>query len=268
MIETTRRLVDEVAASHGLGFGIANAISNVVTRKVHIKKGSLRSCGLKLVEELLGIGVPVTAFYEILEYLLRPENATIWSDIQNLAEKGNDATLHAYVIEAQRLTSMQRNVRIATQPAELEGKKVLPGNAVVMMLGEAGRNPEEVQNANNFDPSRKTNDVSSFSYGQHECIAKDVALAFITGLVKLVANLKQLRPAPGQMGLVKTIRVGSEKAYLNDSWSYLGFDASTWKLHFDGHGKGNFEGEREPMNPMGLNQYYYLLQKRKEDLLN
>lgn len=29
------------------------------------------------------------------------------------------------------------------------------------------------------------------------------------------------------MGQVKTIRVGTEKAYLNDSWSYLGFDASS-----------------------------------------
>lgn len=49
----------------------------------------------------------------------------------------------------------------------------------------------------------------------------------MTGLVKLVADLKQLRPAPGQMGQVKTIRVGSEKAYLNDSWSYLAFDANS-----------------------------------------
>jgi len=52
-------------------------------------------------------------------------------------------------------------------------------------------------------------------------------LPFITGMVKLAAGLKQLRPAPGQMGQVKTIRVGSEKAYLNDSWSYLGLDASS-----------------------------------------
>jgi hypothetical protein len=43
----------------------------------------------------------------------------------------------------------------------------------------------------------------------------------------LVADLRNLRPAPGQMGLVKTIQVGTEKAYLNDSWSWLGFDASS-----------------------------------------
>jgi linoleate 10R-lipoxygenase len=167
------------------------------------------------------------------------------------------------VAEAQRLTSSQRNVRIATQPAQLEGKSIQPGNAVVMMLGEAGRNPAEVKNADKFEPYRKTDAVTAFSYGQHECLAKDMASAFITGLIKLVADLNKLRPAPGQMGQVKTIQVGTERAYLNDSWSHLGFDASTWKLHFDGHGKGNFEGERQPTKPMEMQQYYYLLQKRK-----
>lgn len=94
----------------------------------------------------------------------------------------------------------------------------------------AGRNGKEVPDADKFDARRKTDAVTAFSYGQHECLAKDVALAFVTGLIKLVADLKQLRPAPGQMGEVKTIQVGTEKAYLNDSWSYLGFDASS-KLH-------------------------------------
>ncbi|EQK99321.1 linoleate diol synthase [Ophiocordyceps sinensis CO18] len=267
-------------------FGIVSAISDLRSREKHIKEDSLRSCGLKMVEELLdmgnsaekvvdnlwltafgGIGAPVTSFYEVVEFFLRAENAAIWAQVQSLAEKGDTNTLHSYVVEAQRLTSSQRNVRIATQPTELEGKPIQPGNLVVMMLGEAGRNPAEVADATKFDPLRKTEAVTTFSYGLHECVGKDLALAFVTGLVKLVAGLKKLRPAPGQMGLVKTIRLGSEKAYLNDSWSYLGFDASTWKVHFDGRGKGNFQGDREPTKPMALQQYYHLLQKRKEEIL-
>lgn len=284
IVETTRKLVDEVVLGRGLGFGIATAVSNVFSRKAHIKSNSLRSCGYKFVDELLsqgksaenvvdnlwltafgGIGVPVTSFYEVMEFFLRPDNAPIWAEVQSMAQKGDDAGIHAYVAEAQRLTSSQRNVRVATQQTELEGKSIQPGSLVVMMLGEAGRNPSEVSDANKFDPRRKTDAVTAYSYGQHECLAKDVALAFITGLVKLVADLKTLRPAPGQMGTVKTIRVGTEKAYLNDSWSYLGFDASTWKVHFDGHGKGSFQGEREPTKPMEMQQYYYLLQKRKDN---
>lgn len=67
----------------------------------------------------------------------------------------------------------------------------------------------------------------AFGYGQHECAGKEVTDAFVTGLVQLVADLKQLRPAPGQMGQVKTINLPTGKAYLNDSWSYLAFDASS-----------------------------------------
>ncbi|GAP85595.1 putative linoleate diol synthase [Rosellinia necatrix] len=283
--ETTRKLVDEVVRSRGLGLGIASALSNTFTRKAYLKKDSLRSCGLKLVEEFLaqgnsaervtdnlwlaafgGIGTPVTAFYEILEFFLRPDNASIWAEVQALAKNDDDAGLHDYVREAQRLTTTQRNVRVAVAPTELDGKKVQPGTPVVMLLGEAGRNKDEVENPTTFNPKRKLNDVSAFSFGQHECVAKDLALAFIVGLVKLAADLKQLRPAPGQMGEVRTIRLGTEKAYLNDSWSYLGFDASTWKLHFDGHGQGAFSGERAPKT-VELQQYYYLLQKKKEALL-
>lgn len=38
-----------------------------------------------------------------------------------------------------------------------------------------------------------------------------------------------------------------------------------WKVHFDGYGKGTFEGERMPTKIMDLQQYYYLLQKRKNE---
>ncbi|XXH00292.1 hypothetical protein Hte_006634 [Hypoxylon texense] len=285
MIDSTRKLVDEVSRSRGLGFGVISTASKMLGRAQYLKKDSLRSCGYKLVEQLLaqggspervvdtlwltafgGIGVPVTSFYEIMEFFLRPESAAIWAEVQSLSARDDEAGLHAYVAEAQRLTSTQRNVRVATAPAEIEGKKIAPGDLVVMLLAEAARNDKEVPNAKEFNPNRKTGAVSSFSYGQHECLGQDEAKAFLAGLVKLVADLKQLRPAPGEMGKVKAIQVGSEKAYLNDSWSYLGFDASTWKVHFDGHGKGIFKGEREPTKNMEMQQYYSKIQQAKEQV--
>jgi linoleate 10R-lipoxygenase len=78
IIDTTKKIVDEIAPK-GFGFGIAAAISNFAHRKQDLIPGSLRSCGHKLVEQLLasgkspenvvdnlwltafgGIGVPVT----------------------------------------------------------------------------------------------------------------------------------------------------------------------------------------------------------------
>ncbi|SPJ72098.1 related to linoleate diol synthase [Fusarium torulosum] len=284
--ESTKRLVSEAEIGRPRGIGLVSAVASRIGAKSYLKKDSLRSCGLKLVEELLaqgntidqvvdnlwltafgGIGVPVTTFYEVLAFFLKPENESIWAEVQAIAQKGDDAALHAYVAEAQRMTTSQRNVRIATAPGEIDGQTIQPGTAVVMLLGEAGRNTKEIPDADKFNAQRKKADVTAFSYGQHECFAREIALAFVVGLIKLVADLKELRPAPGAMGQVKTIRVGTEKAYLNDSWSYLSFDANTWKVHFNGHGKGTFEGERVPTKSTPIQEYYSLLQKRKDEFL-
>jgi linoleate 10R-lipoxygenase len=100
--------------------------------------------------------------------------------------------------------------------------------ANVSFQGESARTPTSgFEDAKQFVPGRADIAVDSFCYGPHECFGQHLALAFITGLVKLVADLKELRPAPGQMGEVKTIQVGFEKVYLNDSWSHLAHNASS-----------------------------------------
>ncbi|KAK3395060.1 linoleate diol synthase [Podospora didyma] len=290
IIDSTRRLVDGVTRSRGFGLGIASAIASAFS---HIKRGSLRECGHKLVEELLaagnsaekvvdilwlsafgGTGVLPTTIYEILEFFLRPDNAAIWAEVQGLAQKGdNDAAIAAYVSEAQRITSALRNVRVATQSTTVEGKAIQPGNVVVLMIGEAGRSPADIANPTKFDPNRSSSakpdpdQLTPFSYGKHRCFGRDHAQAFLVGMVKLAATLKSLRPAVGEMGIVKAIRVGNDKLYLNDSWSHLTYDVSTWKLHYDGQGVGSFTGDREPTNAMDLGTYYNQIQKRKAEFL-
>ncbi|PHH71179.1 hypothetical protein CDD82_6708 [Ophiocordyceps australis] len=283
IVETTTPLVDEVAAGRGLGLGLASAISSVLSaRKSHLKKDSLRSRGYKYVEAMLaqglsservveniwltvfgGTGDPITVFYEVMHFFLSPENTAIWAEVQSLVQKGDDDTLHAYVAEAQRLTTHQRDMRVSRQSVELEGKSIHPGTLVVMLIGEAGRNPTDVPDPLAFKPQRKTDVIKVWGYGRHECLLKNLAASLLVGLVKLAASLKNLRPAPGPMGLVKTIQVGPERAFLNDSWSYLCFDASTWKVHFDGRGPGAFTGEREPTKILDLQQYYHLLKTVK-----
>lgn len=66
-----------------------------------------------------------------------------------------------------------------------------------------------------------------FSYGPHACLGREIALAFVVSLIRLCAGLKNLRPAPGDMGALKSITIGTEKCYLNDSWSYLTFDPTS-----------------------------------------
>jgi hypothetical protein len=59
LTSSTHKLVDEVVAARGLGWGIADAISKVASRRAYLKKGSLRSCGYELVEHLLEQGSSV-----------------------------------------------------------------------------------------------------------------------------------------------------------------------------------------------------------------
>lgn len=59
IINSTRKLVEEVRASRGFSLGISAALSKMTTRQVHHKEGSLRSWGFKLVDALLAQGSSV-----------------------------------------------------------------------------------------------------------------------------------------------------------------------------------------------------------------
>lgn len=67
-----------------------------------------------------------------MEFFLRPENRSIWSQVQDLAHKGDQATLQSYVAEAQRLTSPLRLPRFPTKTMEVGGKSVQPGDVVIV----------------------------------------------------------------------------------------------------------------------------------------
>ena len=69
--------------------------------------------------------------------------------------------------------------------------------------------------------------MQPFSDGIHHCFGREIAITFVCGMVKIVAGLKDLRPAPGLSGQIKAIQLGTEKCFLNDTWSYLTFDPSS-----------------------------------------
>ncbi|MCJ1387116.1 hypothetical protein MMC17_010245 [Xylographa soralifera] len=291
MTETGRTLVKDVVDAKGnpglAGYVAAMLFDKYQPRSVGIKQGSLRACGHKIVEGLLakgmsvektadicwltsfgGIGVPVTAFCEIMQFFLKQENKSHWEQVQSLAAADNDEKLRAYVLEALRMTSTQRNLRIATQAATVDGKTIKPGDAIVLFIGTASRDAKAVADADKFMPNRSQKGLlTAFSTGPHECVGREIATNFIVGLVKLSAGLKDLRPASSQAGTVKKIQVGTEMCYLNDSWSYLSFDASTWKLHFSGYGKGAFKAPpTHAGDNLGLGQIEVILRKRKASL--
>ena len=80
--------------------------------------------------------------------------------------------------------------------------------------------------------ARDDQPMEPFSDGIHHCFGREIALTFVCGLVKVVARLKELRPAPGLSGQIKTIQLGTEKCFLNDTWSYLTFDPTSMCFFF------------------------------------
>lgn len=69
-----------------------------------------------------------------MEFFLRPDNASIWSQVQDLAQKGDTTTLRKYVAEAQRLTSPFRVVRYPSHNTKVEGKSVSPDNVLIVNI--------------------------------------------------------------------------------------------------------------------------------------
>ncbi|KAI9671612.1 MAG: hypothetical protein M1829_004617 [Trizodia sp. TS-e1964] len=240
-----------------------------VHKKDLSKEGSLRWYGRHVARQLLtagktveetadicwltalaGVGVPVGMFAEIMQFFLATANQAHWAKLQDLAAANNseaDKIIRQYVLEAQRLTSGQRNLRICAETTTIDGKTFNKGDAVVCLLGPAGKDVDVVSEPALFKTDRPADCYIHFGFGPHQCLGREVTLSYCVGLVKVVAGLKNLRPAPGDMGLLRTVQVGTERCYLTDNWATLTFDPTTWTLHYDGIGKGVYQPPNPPV---------------------
>lgn len=173
-------------------------------------------------------------FASILEYFLKPENSELWAKIQLLATTGTSETinkaLRPYILEAQRLTSNQQDLRFCVSGVTIDGQKFQPGDAVLTLLGLSGRNPASVPDPGQFKLDRPAEAYLHYGWGPHKCLGREVAIAYASGMLRLVATTKGLRQAPDKMGQLKVVMMGpgnQEKLYMNDSWSYLTKDPTS-----------------------------------------
>lgn len=58
---------------------------------------------------------------------------------------------------------------------------------------------------------------------------------YLVEMIKLTATLKELRPAPGEMGVLKAVTVNNQRHYLSENWSALTHDATS-KSNYRFHG--------------------------------
>ncbi|KAJ6007231.1 hypothetical protein N7522_005582 [Penicillium canescens] len=266
---------------------IGGLVSNL-GKKTQADTGSLRWYGQNVVKELIaagkspeeatdicwltavaGVGAPIGMFADVLGYFLQSENAQHWEAIQNLVSSSNadsaDKQLRKYVLEAQRLTSNQRDIRVCVGETTIDGKTYKPGDLVIALFGLACKDSHAIPEPDQFKLDRPESAYIHLGYGPHSCLGREIALTFLISLVRICGGLKNLRPAPGKMGALKQIQVNGDRSYLNDSWSYLTSDPTTWKVHFDGVGQGVFRAPKLPVAVGDVN--YGALKKEQEDFV-
>lgn len=78
---------------------------------------------------------------------------------------------------------------------------------------QAFPDPEEVK------LDRPLNSYLAFGDGPHQCFGREIGLSYLVGVVKYVTSLKNVRPAAGGMGVLKTIKQGGSVYYLSEDWS-------------------------------------------------
>jgi hypothetical protein len=68
---------------------------------------------------------------------MQPTNQKLWAQIQDFAAAANpesDRKIRDYVIEAQRLTSHQRDIRVCVQTTTINGTVFNQGDAAILLL--------------------------------------------------------------------------------------------------------------------------------------
>jgi hypothetical protein len=84
----------------------------------------------------------------VLQYYFRYENIGHWEEIQKLVTQPDtpaaDRTLRQYVLEANRLTSMECTVRVCARPVTVDGHDFKPGEVIVNHLVRLPRLPYSI----------------------------------------------------------------------------------------------------------------------------
>jgi cytochrome P450 len=86
--------------------------------------------------------------------------------------------------------------RFATEPLTLGGQRIAPGEAVLVVLASADRDPERFADPDRLDLARRENPHLGYGHGIHYCLGAPLArLEARTALRTLLTRLPDLRLA-------------------------------------------------------------------------
>lgn len=128
-----------------------------------------------------------------------------------------DDKLLRYAMEAIRLNGTFGSYRNAERASVLDDAgfsgtvNVKPGDKVFVSFVKASRDPTVFPNpdAVSIDPAeRKLDAYIHYGSGPHACLGGDASKVALTAMLRTIAKLPNLRPAPGPQGVLKKVPKG------------------------------------------------------------
>ncbi|GAA2710179.1 MULTISPECIES: cytochrome P450 [Streptomyces] len=140
-------------------------------------------------DELVALAmVLVQAGHETVRNLIALGVFTLLQHPEQLKQFTSDPSIAAKAVaELVRHTAPVKHTfrRFATEPVEIGGVTVQPGEAIQVVLAAANRDPEEFEQPQELDLTREHNPHLGFGRGAHYCLG--ASLALIEGEVALTA---------------------------------------------------------------------------------
>ena len=205
-----------------------------IVDKFYQQQSSLADYGVHMVRKLLQFGmspedaawsqifptatamvaIQAQAITQVMDFYLAKGGQKHWPEIVKLAEQNDDPAdekIFRYIMEALRLHGTIGSSRAAAATTIIDDsgftgeKKVQSGDKIFVSFVKASRDPDMFPDPMEVRLDRPIENYIHYGAGPHQCLGKDASQVALTAMLKVMAKLENLRPAPGPQGVLKKI---------------------------------------------------------------
>ncbi|KAF2020693.1 heme peroxidase [Aaosphaeria arxii CBS 175.79] len=181
------------------------------------------------------------ALSRVTDLFLQGPYAHHWDAIQIIARDSSDAAfeqIRRYTLEALRLTTPVGGVlRVAaaghTFADGAETHQIQANDLVVVNVASASRDPQHFEKPDEILLNRPESAYMHLGYGTHTCLGQSIVPVAVASQLKVLAQLRNLRRAPGLQGKLTLRMVDGLTLFLTDKRDRWSPFPESMKLHFD-----------------------------------
>jgi len=183
----------------------------------------------------------------MLDFWLQEENATLWLEVQKLAQDNSPAAftkLRKYVLESLRIscTPAYGVFRVCASPSATitDGDQSITahaGDVIFLDFLTASNDPAKFPDPDQFKLDRPEENYIHQGWGAHQCLGREITFISLATQLRCFARLKGLRRVPGPAGrLVSKFLPGTTfKVFLNETQDQWTPFPRTLQVAFDGY---------------------------------